>query len=694
MNIEEQSKRESGLSFYVAADTGGTFTDVVAFDRAAGVVHFGKTLTTYANLVDGVVKCVGDLDIACSSIDVLKHGTTHIINAFVQRRGANAALVTTRGFRDVLEIGRANRPIGFDLGYAREAPLVPRTRAHEIGGRLDAHGRELEPIDPAEVTALGIALASRGVDAVAVSLVNAYVDPVHEYAVADLLRRAMPDAFVTTGAELTREWSEFERASTAVANAYVGPRAREYLDRFGDEFRRAGFDRTFYMMASNGGVLSPRRAAEQPVALLESGPVGGCIGAGIYAQALGLEKVIAFDMGGTTAKCALVESGQFEVQPTYYVGGYERGFPVRSPILDIVEVGAGGGSIAHVDAQGRLHVGPRSAGSEPGPVAFGRGGTEPTVTDANVVLGRIGTGAFMGGALRLDAEAARSAIAEHVAAPLGYDPSAPIETVAAGILAIASATMAGAIKEITIERGHDAREFDLFVFGGGGPLHGASLARELHIPRVIVPPQPGNFSALGMLLAAARIDETRTFVKPLDDEQCARMAADFVEIEAAIAHSMRDEAQGASIRFLRSAELRYRGQKHSLKLEIGERPRADSLAAAFHELYAQRYGHADEAAPVEFVALRSTGFAAADRVPLESLHTHDPARAPELRWRDVYHPSLGRRAATRVYDRATLPVGFAAEGPAIVEDYGSTIVIEPQDRFDVGRLGEITIHCA
>jgi N-methylhydantoinase A len=682
------------LAFYVAADTGGTFTDVVAYDRDKGAVHFGKTLTTYRNLVEGVVGCVGDIGIAFDDIDMLKHGTTHIINAFVQRRGANTALVTTRGFRDVLEIGRANRPIGFDLDYARQAPLVPRTRSFEIAGRMDAKGREIEPIDPAEIRTLAAQLRADGVEAVAVSLINAYLDPAHEIAVAALLRAEMPGAFITTGSELTREWSEFERASTAVANAFVGPRAKEYLDRFGDAFRKGGFDRSFYMMASNGGVLSPRRSAEQPVALLESGPVGGCIGAGIYAEALGLKKVIAFDMGGTTAKCALVENGRFEVQPTYYVGGYDYGFPVRSPILDIVEVGAGGGSIAYVDEQGRLHVGPRSAGSEPGPVAFRRGGTEPTVTDANVVLGRIGTGAFMGGALQLDADGARRAIAEKIAGPLGYGAETVLENVAAGILAIASATMAGAIKEITIERGHDAREFDLFVFGGGGPLHGASLARELHIPRVIVPPQPGNFSALGMLLAAARIDEARTFLTPLDSGSVARMGTIFAEIEAAITTTLRDEAHDGQIRFLRSAELRYRGQKHSLKFDVGEQAEAGAMAEAFHAAYAQRYGHADAAAPLEFVALKSTGFAASDTIDLASLHQHDASRPPQPRHRDVHYASLGKSVSTAVFDRVTLPAGFAAPGPAIIEDYGSTIVVEPQDRFEVGSLGEIVIHCA
>lgn len=694
MFVCRQPEGVLSLTFYVAADTGGTFTDVVAFDRERRTIRFGKTLTTYRNLVEGVIDCLRQMDVPFDTIDVIKHGTTHIINAFVQRRGAKTALLTTKGFRDVLEIGRANRPIGFDLHYVRQPPLVPRTRSFEITGRTGAGGEEIEPLDHEEIQALADMLTKSGIEAVAVSLVNAYANPAHEVAVAKLLRLKMPDAFVTTGTELTREWYEFERVSTAVANAYVGPRAKNYLNQFEQDFRKGGFNKTFYMMASNGGVLSLARSAEQPVALLESGPVGGCIGAGVYADALELKKLIAFDMGGTTAKCALVENGRYEVQPTYYVGGYDHGFPVRSPILDIVEVGAGGGSIASVDEQGRLRVGPRSAGSEPGPVAFGRGGVEPTVTDANLVLGRISAGAFMGGALQMDLQAARDSIATRICKPLGYGPN-ELDMVASGILQMATATMAGAIKEITIERGHDAREFDLFVFGGGGPLHGASLARDLHIPRVIVPPQPGNFSALGMLLAAARIDDTRTFLVPLNEASVTSMAEVFATMESGILETLRLEAHSNRIYFQRAAELRYRGQKHSLRLDITHQGNASSISDRFHGSYATRYGHSDANAAVEFVALKSTGYSSGDTIELDGLHDFSiAARSPPApTYRPVYYSTLKRRLSTPVYSRASLPRDFAAGGPAVIEDYGSTIVVEPDDKFAVGRFGEVTIVC-
>ena len=681
------------MGFALAADTGGTFTDIVGYDRQRQTLFFGKTLTTH-DLVDGVLQCVRDIGVDLSAAEVVKHGTTHVINAFVQRSGARTALVTTRGFRDVLEIGRANRPVPFDLRYHRNAPLVPRRFCYEVSGRMDYEGRELEPLDEEELAKLIGVFRVQEIEALAVSFINAYVNPVHEQRAAKIFRDALPDVFIATGTSLSREWYEFERASTAVANAYVGPKANSYVSEFGIELSKAGFRKTFYMMASNGGVLSLDRAKIQPVALLESGPVGGCIGAGVYAHALNLKQVVAFDMGGTTAKCAVLHDGHFDVEPTYYVGGHQRGFPVRSPILDIIEVGAGGGSIAAVDSQGRLSVGPRSAGAEPGPVAFGRGGTEPTVTDANVALGRIGTGAFMGGSLKLDVAGASRAILECVAAPLGFTTSTALDKAAGGILAMAIATMAAAIKEITIERGLDVREFALFVFGGGGPLHGATLARQLHIPRVIVPPHPGNFSALGMLLADARLDDTRTFLRDLNVNSCLEMEQVLGQMEQETSLALQREFQAQETYFERYAEMRYRGQMHSIRIPVMHAATTEDIRAKFDVAYKRRYGHADDTAPVELVALRVTGYAKGDRFDLSGLHSGGKALAkPVPGTRAVYFPELAARLPTAVYRRDSLPEGFSARGPAIIEDYGATTVVEPNDRFEIGQLGQITIHC-
>ena len=497
------------MALLVGTDIGGTFTDVVGYDTELRKLQFGKTLTNYRNLVDGVFEGLEQIDIDPRSIAVLKHGTTQIINLLLERKGSRTALITTEGFKDVLEIGRASRPLPFDLSFRRDPPLVLRNMRYEVAERVDSMGNVLVALDRSRLDQICTLLKRDGAEAVAVSFLNSYVNPAHEIAAADFVRERLPGVYVTTGIEHSREWFEYERTSTAVANAYVGPRAAAYITGFEQRLRDERSDTQFLIMASHGGILSLRRAREQPIALVESGPIGGCIGAGVYARALDIDRMVGFDMGGTTAKCALIEGGSFDVQSTYFVGGYERGFPLRTPVLDIVEVGTGGGSIAYRDAQGRLHVGPRSAGSDPGPVCFGRGGLEPTVTDANLVLGRINSGRFLSGSLQLDCGAAKAALMSTIGAPMGF-AATEVDQVASGLLALANAQMGAAIKEVTVERGKDIREFALFVFGGGGPLHACDLARELNIRQVIVPPEPGNFSALGMLFAPARIDEVRT----------------------------------------------------------------------------------------------------------------------------------------------------------------------------------------
>jgi N-methylhydantoinase A len=446
-------------------------------------------------------------------------------------------------------------------------------------------------------------------------------------------------------------------------------------------------------MASNGGVFSVERAEQQPVMLVESGPVGGVIGTGVYADALVIAKAIAFDMGGTTAKCAVVENGRFDVKSPYYIGGLERGFPVRGAVLDIVEVGAGGGSIAWLDEQERLRVGPKSAGSQPGPVCYGNGGREPTITDANLVLGRIGADSFLGGEMRLDETGARKAIEERVATPLGFVGAAGLDETAQGILALGTMTMAGAIKQITIERGLDPREFALFAFGGGGPLHSAQLARELAIPLVIVPPEPGIFSALGMILADARVDETRTFLRDLAPETLAEVESVFGAMEDAMRRKLEQELESPTIVFERQADMRFRGQRHTLRTALGAARDAAAIRHAFETTYERKFGHVEVDSPIEFVGLVLTGFARIERPALEGLRpVASEAKLPAPRAREVHFGNSGR-IMTPVLTRERLPVGHKAAGPAIIEEYGSTTVVGPDDRFEIGQLGEIRIYC-
>lgn len=678
----------------IAADTGGTFTDVAAFDASSGRICYGKALTNYANLADGALEGLEGAEVDLRQGLLFKHGTTHVINAFIQRSGARTALVTTRGFSDLLEIGRGNRPVPFSLRYRRDPALIPRDLRFDVEERIDTNGQVIVELNEAELEELASRLCALSVEAVAVSFLNAYANSAHEMDAVRILRKRLPGVYVTSGTSLSREWYEYERTATAAANAYVGPTMRHYVDAFDARLKQQGFAGTFYMMGSNGGVLSTDRSIAEPVALVESGPVGGCIGAARYAAELGIDKVIAFDMGGTTAKCALVMGAQFDVQPLYYVGGYDHGFPLRTPVIDIVEVGAGGGSIAYIDAGGDLMVGPRSAGSEPGPVAFGRGGVEPTITDANLVLGRIGAGAFMGGRLHLNVENARRAIETRAAQPLGYDGADGVEVTAQGILDLANISMTNAIKEISIERGHDVREFSLFVFGGSGPLFGSQLARALRIPRVIVPPHPGNFSCLGMLLAPIRVDMARTIVGEVSHETLRNAETVFEALERAARSTLESECSTGAMRSERSFEMRYRGQKHSVRIPADCGSTAESIMQIFDATYSARYGHANTNCVVEIVGARLFMEAEVARPTLELLGSHVGQTAPRPSCkRSVYFPPPFNRIDTEVWDRASLPIGFRVTGPAIIEEYSATTVILPGDIGEIGRLGEISMLC-
>lgn len=680
------------MRYMIAADTGGTFTDVAVYDADTQRVVYGKTLTNYTDLVDGVLEGLQDTGVALEKALLLKHGTTHVINTFTQRNGARTALVTTRGFRDMLEIARGNRPVPFQLNYRRDPPLVPRTLRFEVDERIDSRGEIVTQLDEAGLLVLADRLRAEKVEAVAISFLNAYANPVHEDRAARLLAEQLPGVYITTGTSLTGEWFEYERTSTAVANAYVGARMQSYIEGFETRLRQKRFGGIIYMMGSNGGVLSVTRTLAQPIALVESGPIGGCIGAAAYARALGRDRVIAFDMGGTTAKCALVQEGQFDVQPIHYVGGYERGFPLKIAVLDIIEVGAGGGSIASVDEHGHLTVGPRSAGSEPGPVAFGRGGMEPTVTDANLVLGRIGTGAFLQGKLHLDLDSAEKSVREKIAVPLGYGKA--VDAAAQGILDLATATMAGAIKEITIERGLDVRDFTLFVFGGGGPLFGSILARTLHIPEVIVLPHPGNFSTLGMLIAGARIDLSRTVVAEVNETALGSVNTAFAELEADARKTMKAELGADEVSFDHWLEVRYRGQTHTVRVAYSKSATLAEFLQTFETTYKRRYGHANTNCEVEILGLRLGAEAGIPRPDLARLSGDEGAgAAPISGARQVYYPPPYGRMEVPVWRRDALPAGFEIAGPAIVEEYSATTVLLPGDIARVGALGEIVIKC-
>jgi N-methylhydantoinase A len=681
------------MPYAVAVDIGGTFTDLVAFDHETHKVIYAKSPTTYENLVDGILECFVKAKLSPADAALVNHGTTLVINSLIQRQGARTALVTSFGFRDILEIARGNRPDPFDLQYQRDEPLIARELRLEVTERMGSKGEVVDPLDLPALEKLAGKLKELRVESVAIFFMNSYVNPVHEEAAAETLRKFLPGVYVTFSTDLTREWYEYERCSTVAANAYVGPQVSTYIRRLDSDFKKEAFGGSLFMMGSNGGLLSTDRTCRQPIDLVESGPIGGCIGASAYAQTLGFKNVVALDMGGTTAKCALVENGRFSVNSVYYAGGYVRGFPIKSSVIDIVEVGSGGGSIAWLDPHKRLHVGPQSAGSTPGPVSYRRGGTEPTVTDANLVLGRLNADHFLGGEMKLNVAGARRAIGQRIAEPLGYAGENGIIEMADGIIAIATVMMAGAIRRISVEHGLDPRDFVLFSYGGGGPLHSCALARELSIPTIVIPPEPGNFSAIGMLLADARIDTSNTFVTLLDDKSVAAMGESFTAMEKEASAALATEFGTGDIFFEHHAEMRYRGQRHNIKVPVSGLKDSASIRAAFELDYKRRYGHADSKTPAEFQALHLSAFARLKqpdiaRLPRSATHAQ-PAQS-----RRVYIGSAGGWLEAKIFDRDSLQPGFADAGPAVIEEYGSTTVIWPDDRFEIGALHEIRIHCS
>jgi N-methylhydantoinase A len=676
----------------VAIDVGGTFTDLVAYLPAEKRSISTKSLTTYDDFGRGIFDCIRKLAMPLEQIGLLKHGTTLVINSLIQRKGARTALLTTRGFRDTLEIGRGNRPLPFDLGYRRHPPLVERKLRYELGERIDAKGEVLRPVDEAEVRAMAGQFRAAGIEAVAVSFLNAYANPAGERRAAELLRGALPDVYVTTGTELSAEWHEYERTATAAANAYVGPLITQYLGRLKEEFQRGGCRGPLMMMGSNGGVLTAEGAIRAPLMLVESGPIGGCIGAGHLAAALGFERAIAFDMGGTTAKCAVTENNVFAFQSTYFIGGYEHGFPVRAPVIDIVEVGAGGGSIGWIDPQKRLHVGPHSAGSTPGPVCYGRGGEEPTITDANLLLGRLDAARFLGGEMPLDGRAAHRAMVARLAEPLGYDGPNAVEQLASGLVRIAVTTMAGAIRDVTIRRGKDSRDFVLIAYGGGGPLHAVELARELDIRHVVIPPDPGIFSAAGMLMADLRSDRAATFLAPLAVASIAAASARCRDLEQEIAGQLAKDVAVDGYTAEWRGEMRYVGQHQSLSVVFREGDSVETIRAAFVRAYVASFGHEHPKSSIEFVGVRVNVTVGMERAAFAELPAGNAPAATGAR--EVYSTVARRRVTAATWQRTGLPAGVEIAGPALVEEFGSTTFLDIGDRLTVGRLGELQIDCA
>ena len=677
----------------VGVDIGGTFTDVVVFDEQAGEVSLAKTLSTPSELARGVRQGLTKAGVELARAESLIHGSTVVINAVIERKGAKTALITTKGFRDVYEIGRINRPESFNPRFRKHRPLVPRQDIFEITERVLADGSVRTPLDEQQARDLAQLLKDEGFEAAAILFLHSYRAPEHELRMAEILHEGHPGLFVSASHELSREYREYERTSTVVANAYVGPRVSGYLSELESGLGQDGFHGTLMIMQSNGGLSDVELARRQCIQMMESGPAGGVVGTLALCETLDREAAIAFDMGGTTAKACVIRRGEPSLSPDYFIGGYNEGLAIRIPVLDIIEVGTGGGSIAWLDEGGALHVGPRSAGAEPGPACYGRGGAEPTVTDANVVLGRLSPERFLGGDMQLDRAAAEQALRQRLAEPLGVE----VSRAAAGMLEVATASMANVVRQVTLQRGLDPRDFTLFAYGGGGPLHGAAVARELAIRNLVIPRAPGHFSALGMLLADLRRDYVQTLFAKLDDLGMEDLEGEFRALEAegrqALEHSGIDTSR---VVFERAADMRYSGQEHSVSVrlpgEVGAEAARAEVKRLFDEAHDRHYGHSapEEAADVVSIRVSAIGRLTKPKLPEIATGGESPPDGARRGSREI---SFGRHGLTAaaVFDRDALLAGNTVQGPAVIEEAASTTVLDPGDIARVDQHGYLIV---
>jgi N-methylhydantoinase A len=667
----------------VGVDSGGTFTDVCLFDEENGRVEVWKVSSTPDDPSRGIAQGVEEGmrrvapeagDKPAAPVTYFGHGTTVATNALIQHRGVKTGLVTTDGFRDLLEIGRQKRPDLYDMQADKPPVLVSRDLRQEVPERVRHDGSIDLPLDEARMRAAAVALREAGVKAVAVSFLYGFIRPEHEARAVEILREEMPEAFISAGHEIAPEFREFERLSTVVLNAYLGPVMRSYIEKLTPRLKGLGMTAAPHLTQSNGGVISFAAAAGLPVRTVLSGPSTGVVGAQAIGKLAGYEDLITFDMGGTSTDVALLQGGQCRLTSEAVVHGY----PIKAPMLDIHTVGAGGGSIAYVDAGGLLKAGPRSCGAFPGPVCYDQGNTEPATTDANVVLQTLNPTHLLGGRMKIRQDLSKAAI-QRVADQLGLG----LMETAQGILSVVTANMARAIRVISVQRGHDPRDFTLMAFGGGGPLHAARLAKELDMKRVLVPRNPGILCAMGLLLTDLRADFAATKLLPLEPGSVGDVAEGFATLTARAEDWFEHEGIAAENRVLtRTADMRYKGQNYELAVALPEGPvtqaTLEALAAGFADLHRQRYGFIAEGEPVQIVTLRLEATGLVQKATLTRHPDAGPdASAARTGERPVWFPEAQDFVATPIYSRDELKPGNRFAGPAIVEQMDTTTVVPP-----------------
>ncbi|WP_027363595.1 hydantoinase/oxoprolinase family protein [Desulfotruncus alcoholivorax] len=680
------------MSLRIAVDIGGTFTDFVCLDEETGQLIEEKAHTTPGNFANGVINATKKTGINLEDTSYFVHGTTVVINAVTERKGAKTALVTTGGYRDALEIGRANRPDLYNYFYQKPKPYVPRHLRFEVHERLNYKGEVLKPVSENEVVEIAKKIAKEGATAVAVCLLHSYANPEHERLVGKILARELPGVEITISSNLIKEWREYERTSTTVLNAFVKPAATKYLDTLQKQLEEMGLGIEPHAMLSNGGTATFARSKEVPITLIESGPVGGVIGAAALGKIIGEENIITFDIGGTTAKTSLISKGEVKVTTDYRLEWTPKfaGYPVKTPIVDIIEIGAGGGSIAWIDDVGVLKVGPQSAGADPGPACYGQGGEEPTLTDANLIAGRIDPDSFLGGEFKISIDLARKAM-QPIADYFGIS----VEEAALGVIKTANYNMLNALKLISVRRGHNPRDFAMVAQGGNGAVHGPFLAAELKVKKLIVPNYPATFSAWGMLMTDLRQDFIQTQIMPVAGCDLERVNAIYREMEQeALAVYEKQGIAPENVVFVRTADLRYIGQEHTVRTPVGGGIIKESdlplIRQAFDRNHHQQYTFSLESAPTEFVNFNLTAFGTVKKPEIKKM---DPAGSIEdaIKSERVIDFDEQGRLKCHVYDRAKLGPGHKIEGPAAVEESKSVTILYPGQSLVVDEYGNLII---
>jgi N-methylhydantoinase A len=689
----------------IASDVGGTFTDSIAYDPVSRRIAVSKVPTTpqarEVGTIDSLRRALHELEMTGSAVAYVGHGTTTATNAVIQRTGAKTAFVTNRGFRDLLLIGRQERPSLYDIDVVRAPPLVPRELCYGIGGRLDAGGREVEPLSEDDLVEAAAAMRAQAVEAVAVNFLHAYANPAHELQAKALLEQHLPGAVICISSDILREFREYERASTVVLNAFLTPVMASYLGLLSRRLHNAddglgiGHDQPVMVMEASGGLMTAKSARAKPVHTVLSGPAGGVVAAAHFAGLVGAQTIITMDIGGTSTDISLIRNGRPETTRQAKIGQ----IPIRLPVIDINAIGAGGGSIAWIDDGGALRVGPMSAEAVPGPACYGQGGTRPTIADANLVLGRLGSETRLGGSLTLDADAARRAVQEHVAGPLGID----LVAAAAGILRVAHANIVRGIRVVSIERGHDPRLCTLVPFGGAGPMHGTPVARELRIGQIAIPPAPGILCALGQLLSDLRHDLIETHIFPYSadgQERAQSIARRLVETADGLLASDQVSVDRRSIEV--RVEARYVGQSYELLIALDARDAGAwrQLPEDFHAAHRNRFGHADPEAPIEIVGFGATAIGRVDAPQLPGLPQGGSTQPKDARIgsRKVFFEGREQRdaggwTAAQVLARDRLLAGNEIVGPAVIEEVSATTVLYPGDRAKVHVSGVLLVEC-